>query len=84
MTSTVTQITQATILLNPYGPLSDSLGLIAIVLLIVLLIEKELVRSVGGPHLQAWMRALNIAIAPLVLACGLIIVLRVINLIVPL
>ncbi len=84
MTSTVTQITQTTILLNADGSLSDSLGLIAIVLLMVLLIEKELVRSVGGPRSQAWMRALNIAIAPLVLACGLIIILRAINLIVPL
>ncbi len=84
MTSTVTQLTQTTILLNAYGSLSDSLGLIAIVLLMVLLIEKELVRSVGGPRSQAWMRALNIAIAPLVLACGLIIILRAINLIVPL
>jgi hypothetical protein len=84
MTSTVTQITRMTILLNAYEPLSASLGLIAIVLLIVLLIEKELIRSVGGPHSQAWMRALNIAIAPFVVAGGLIIILRVINLITPL
>ncbi len=84
MTSTVTQITRTTILLNAYGPLSGSLGLIAIVLLIILLIEKELIRSVGGSHSQAWMRALNIAIAPLVVASGLTIILRLVNLIVPL
>ncbi len=84
MTSTVTMVTRTTILLNSYGPLSGGVGLIVIVLLIVLLVEKELMRSVGGSHSQAWMRALNIAIAPLVLACGLTIILRAINLIVPL
>lgn len=84
MTATVTAVTRMTILMQPYGLLSASLGLIVILLLLALLVEKELRRAIGGSRVQMWLEALDIAIIPLVLAAGLIMFLRLINLIVPL
>ena len=80
MTLTVTEVTRLFILSNTYESLSTSLGAIVILLLIVLLIQKELIRARGGLHARKWMRALDIAIAPLLLAFLVIVILRLINL----
>jgi hypothetical protein len=54
--------------------LSTHLEIIAVILLIGLLTGKELIRASGTKGLETYMRVLNIAIAPLLLAFGLIIV----------
>ena len=53
--------------------LATRLELITIILLCVLLAEKELIRAYHGNYPQRRMRVLNIAIAPLLLAFGLIV-----------
>ncbi len=80
MTSTVTEVTRTLILSSTYESLSTSLGAIAILLLFVLLVLKELMRARGGPHSRRWMRTLDIAIAPLLLTFGIIVIMRLINL----
>ena len=49
--------------------------------LILALIMKELVRAYNGENAGVWIKRLNIAIAPLLVIFGLIIVLRLIGLI---
>ena len=80
MTSTVTELTFTTIVSNTYDALSMIFGGIAILLLLVLLVQKELVRALGGPQSRTWMQALNTAIVPLLLAFGFVVVVRFVNL----
>jgi hypothetical protein len=49
---------------------------IAILLLLVLLIQKELMRAHGGPRARVGVDALNIATAPLLLSFVVIMILR--------
>ena len=50
--------------------------IIAILLLLVLLLQKELIRAQGGPRARVGVDALNIAIAPLLLAFVVIMIVR--------
>ena len=50
--------------------------IIAILLLLVLLIQKELMRAQGGPRARVGVDALNIAIGPLLLAFVVIMIVR--------
>ena len=59
--------------------LSIHLELVAVMLLIGLLTAKELMRASGTSGLERYMRALNIATVPLLLAFGLIIIRLLIN-----
>ena len=81
MTSTVTEATERAILLSTHEALSTSIGLIVVVLLAVLLIQKEIVRASSGAHSKAWMRALDIAIVPLLMAFALTIGVRIADLV---
>lgn len=76
MTSTI-NVTITTLISNSSDALSTALSVIAILLLIVLLIEKELVRAAGGVRVRTWMQALDIAIVPLLVAFSCIIAMRV-------
>lgn len=76
MTSTVTQVTRDTILSTPYEVLSATIGVATILLLIVLLVEQELMRAVGGLRSEAGRKGLTIAIVPLLLSFALIMVAR--------
>lgn len=58
MITTVTTTTTTTVA-------AASLALIAILTLIALLIQKELIGGLEGPHAQRLTRVLNVAIAPL-------------------
>jgi predicted Na+-dependent transporter len=84
MTSTVTAATQMTIHSTTYGWLSTGLGLIVILLLTALLVQKELMRALDHPRSEIWLRTLDIAIMPLILGFGFIMLMRLINLIYPL
>ena len=76
MTGLITQATQEIITSSTYGWLSATFGAIAIVLLVLLLIQKEVLRTVAESRATAWMRAFNLAIAPLLLGFGLIVAMR--------
>jgi hypothetical protein len=55
------------------------LGVACILLLILTLIAKELVRAYNGVNTEVWMKRLNIAIIPILVLFGLIVVLRLIQ-----
>ena len=56
---------------------------IAILLLLVLLLQKELLRAQGGPRARVGVDALNIAIAPLLLSFVAIMILRFVDILFP-
>ena len=76
MTSTLNPVTLTTIASSAYGALSTGLDVIVVVLLLAFLVEKELMRSLGGPRMVERLRAFDIAIAPLLLVLALIVVMR--------
>jgi hypothetical protein len=76
MTSFITQVTSEIITASTYGWVSATFGAIAVLLLVLLLIQKELLRTIGEVRATAWMRAFNIAIAPLLIGFGLIVAMR--------
>jgi hypothetical protein len=76
MTAIITETIIRAIRGANYSVLSTTFGVTAIALLLVLLISKELLRSQGDPRREAAMRALDIAILPLLLAFGAIMVMR--------
>lgn len=76
MTSFITQLTSAIISISTYGWISTTFGAVAVVLLVFLLIQKEVLRAIAETRAMAWMRAFNIAIVPLLIAFGLIISMR--------
>lgn len=78
MTSTVTNATLTTIGSNTY---STIISVVVIVLLLTLLLEKELVRAFGHPRSRDWIQALDVAIVPLLLAFGVIILVRFLDLV---
>ncbi len=61
--STLTALTSA--------DLSSLLGLLLVVLLAVLLINKDLAVASQRPHMKTFSRALNFAIAPLIIMFGM-------------
>lgn len=83
MTLIVTVITQMVVLWRTYEPFSTGLGLLVILLLVALLVQKELLRALGGRRSSGWLRLLDFAIAPLTLIFGFIMLLRLFNLIIP-
>jgi len=76
MTSFITQLTSQIIIASTYGWVSATFGAIAILLLVFLLIQKEVLRTIAEARATAWMRAFNIVIAPLLIAFGLIVAMR--------
>lgn len=82
MSALITDVSRIELLLRSYASLSATFGAIAIALLLLLLLQKEALRTFAGPRAQAWMRALNIAVVPLLMSFGLIIVVRFVTLLV--
>ena len=76
MVSTVTTTTVSTV---TTVVMAGSLGLVAVVTLLILLIQKELIAVSEGPRAKLLVRALNIAIAPLLMAFVLTMVLKVMD-----
>ena len=81
MTATITRLTMLTVGSSTYDTLSTTFGVIAIVLLIALLIQKELMRVLGGTHAKTWQHTLDTMIAPLVFVFSVIVILRLVDLI---
>jgi len=80
MTSTVSPVTIATLLGNDYSVISASIGLVAILLLAILLAQKELWRARGAP--ARVLGAFDVASVPLLMAAVVVLGLRLIDLLV--
>jgi hypothetical protein len=78
MVSTVTTTTVSTV---TTVVMAGSLGLVAVITLLILLIQKELISVSEGPRAQLLVRALNIAIAPLLMAFVLTMVVKVMEIV---
>jgi hypothetical protein len=76
MVSTVTTTTVSTV---TTVVMAGSLGLVAVVTLLVLLVQKELIAVSDGARSKVLVRALNIAIAPLLMAFALSMVVKVLQ-----
>ncbi len=61
------------------GPTAVSAGVVAIVLLIVLLAEHELLRVADREILRKRKRFIAVAVVPLLVACGIVVVARLID-----
>ena len=78
MSSTVTHLTRQLVLTHTYESLSTGVGILAISLLIVLLVQKEVAR---GWVTQRSLRVLDIAIVPLAVAFVVIVAVRFVHLV---
>ena len=79
MSSTVTTTTVTTITSVTNVALVASLSLVLIVTLFIFLLQREILVVPGTGRLAAWRKALDAAIVPLVMAFGLIAIVRVIE-----
>jgi hypothetical protein len=66
---------------DSHSMISTTMGIIPIVLLIILLIQKEIMRAYDGRHAGAGARIINVALVPLALASAMVIVLHVVYLV---
>jgi hypothetical protein len=80
MTSLVTTLTANAIGTQSFSALSDRVGIVAIALLIVLLIQRELMRAFGGARSMAGLPTLDIVIAPLLVMFALTMTVRFLHL----
>ncbi len=76
MTSMVTAVTRVYIEANSSQAVSTTVGAVVILLLLTCLLQKEVMRAAGGARAKAGMQALDVVVAPLVIAFALIIALR--------
>jgi hypothetical protein len=76
MTSTVTAVSLDTVRTHTYATLSTTVGVIAILLLLVLLAHKELLRPLGRRGVTVRLRAFDVAIIPLLVSFLWIITVR--------
>lgn len=74
MISTVTTSTVSTV---TTAALAGSVALIGILVLLILLVQKELSSAVAGTRYQSLSKALNIGIAPLMIAFVLVVLSRI-------
>ena len=68
MTSTVTAVSLATFKAHTYATLSTTVGVIAILLLLVLLVQKELLRALGRRGVTVTLQTFDVAIIPLLVS----------------
>lgn len=76
MTSTVTNVTKTLIETISFNDRSMSVGIIAILLLLTLLSQKELIRAANAPRSKMLLSTFNVAIVPLLLVFGFIVLMR--------
>ncbi len=79
MTAIVTEVTRTTIMSTRTDTLTI-LGVIAILLLVALLVQKEHLQVLGGQPVKRGPQALNIAITPLLAVFGVSMIVRFISL----
>jgi hypothetical protein len=79
MVSTVTTTTVSTVTMVTTVTFAASLALATVLTLFALLVQKEVAMSTDAPRLKALGRALDIALVPLLMAFGMIAVVRIIQ-----
>lgn len=83
MTSIVTDATILVLTSATYDSITKTVGLASMVVLLVLLLQKELARIYPGPRAAAWIHAFDLALVPLVLTFAIIITARLAELLTP-
>lgn len=83
MTSSINRAIVDFLTATDYDAVSTTVGLAAAAALIVLLIEREAVRAFGGVRAQRWMHGLDSAVLPLLMSFGIIVLLRLLELVPP-
>ena len=73
----ISTVTDSTVSILTNAGINGSLALIAILVLISLLIQKELATAAAGSRLERLNRTLNIGLVPLLFAFILIVALRI-------
>ena len=76
MTAILNNVINQYISSSAYGAISTSLGVIAVVLLLVLLIERVLLDAYFGERSRKRLWVFNIATLPLLLAFAVIVIMR--------
>ena len=76
MTSTVTASTISALTSDTYETLSTTVGLAVVIVLCVLLLQRELARVFGGERLITLIRAFDVALLPLLMAFLVIVTAR--------
>ncbi len=79
LTSTIHNFVEHT----PYIVISAHSGLIVVLLLIGLIIQKELLRALGSEKGERLASGLDVGIAPLLLMAGFVCIMRIITLVYP-
>jgi hypothetical protein len=72
----VSTVTTTTVSAFTTVVMAGSLGLVAVVVLLILLVQKELIAVNEGPRARVLVCALNIAIAPLLMPFGMSMVVK--------
>lgn len=67
MNSVVNDATESTMRSGTLESITTTTGLVAVGLLFLLLVEREIVRTIGGPHVAARLRALDLVSVPVML-----------------
>jgi len=80
MTSLVSDAVLEFLSATDYDAISTTVGLTSVIALLVLLIERETVRAYGGERSRHWLRGLDLAVRPLLVAFGIIVLLRLLQL----
>jgi hypothetical protein len=77
VTSTVTAATVAALTSTSYDAVSTTIGLVVVLVLLVLLLQKELARVLLGDRAQSWIHAFDLALVPLLVAFLVIVTARI-------
>ena len=80
MTATLTEAVVRTLTSAADGVFVTPFGVLAIILLLLVLVLKEVFRSMNDQRTKEWMRAFDIAMMPLILAFVAVILARFISL----
>jgi len=81
MTSSINQSVVDFLMATDYDVVSTTAGLATAAALIVLLVEREVVRAFGGDRAGRWIHGLDIAVLPLLLSFAVIVLLRLLDLV---
>jgi hypothetical protein len=80
MSSSINQAVVDFLAATNYDVVSTTVGLTAVSALLLPLIEREVVRAYGGTRSRRWIHGLDVAVLPLLVSFGIIILLRLVQL----
>jgi hypothetical protein len=81
LTSSINEAVVHFLRATDYDVVSTTAGLAAVGALVVLLVQREVVRAFGGERARRWIHGLDIAVLPLVLSLAIIVALRLLDLV---